>query len=62
MNFDWANLPKKKFKKVQVPPMVPSSVSPSQATDENEGIEDTAAGPSSTHDPDDNADAPSTAS
>jgi hypothetical protein len=62
MNFDWGNPPKKKFKKVQVPLMVPSSMSSSRATGENEDVEETAAGPSSTHDPNNDAGAPSTAS
>ena len=62
MNFDWANPPKKKFKKVQVPLMVLSSVSSSRATDENEDVEDNAAGPSLTRDPNMDAGAPSTAS
>jgi hypothetical protein len=62
MNFDWSYPPKKKFKKVQVPQMVPSSVSPSRSTDKNEDIEDTAAGPSSQRNPDNNAGTPPTAS
>jgi hypothetical protein len=57
-DFDWANPPKKKFKKVQVPSMVPSSVSSSRATDENEDVEDTAAGPSSPRNPNNNAGTP----
>ena len=58
MNFDWAEPPRKKFKKTQVPPLMPSSESSSRTADENEVVEDTAAGPSAPHDPN-NAGAPS---
>ena len=61
-DFDWSIPPKKKFKKVQVPPLVPSSASPSRSTDENEIIEDTATGPSTSHDPNTDAGAPPTSS
>jgi hypothetical protein len=40
-DFDWSIPPKKKFKKAQVPPLVPSSVSPSRSIDKNEEVEDT---------------------
>jgi hypothetical protein len=59
-NFDWLIPPKKKFKRVQVPQMVPSSVSPSRTTDENEDVEDTGAGPSAARDPNTNSGAPPT--
>ena len=48
----------KKFKKVKVPSLVASSYSSSRDTDENEDLDDTAAGPTPTNDPN-NADAPS---
>ena len=32
MNFDWSIPPRKKFKKVQIPPLAPSLVSPSRST------------------------------
>ena len=50
MNFDWAEPPRKKFKKTQVPPLMPSSESSSCTTDKNEVVEDTAAGPSAPRD------------
>jgi hypothetical protein len=61
MNFDWAEPPRKKFKKVQVPPLMPSSESSSRHTDENEAVEDDATGPSASRDPD-IADAPKSSS
>ena len=56
-DFDWSAPPPKKFKKVKVPSLVASSYSSSRATDENEDLDDTAAGPTTTQDPD-NAGAP----
>src|SRR3954467_2708460 len=56
--FDWSAPPPKKFKKVKVPSLVASSYSSSCDTDENEDLNDTAAGPTSTTDPN-NAGAPS---
>ena len=50
-DFDWfAPLPKK-YKKVKVPSLVASSFSSSRDTDEYEDLDDTAAGPTSTQDP-----------
>ena len=56
-DFDWSSPPPKKFKKVKVPSLVASSYSSSRATDENEDLDDTIAGPTTTQDPD-NAGAP----
>ena len=56
-DFSWAKPPAKKFKKVEVPPLVPSSYSSSCETDDNEDLDDTAAGPTTTTDPN-NAGAP----
>ena len=56
--FGWSAPPPKKFKKVKVPSLVASSYSSSCETDENEDLDDTAAGPTTTNDPN-NADAPS---
>ena len=56
--FDWSAPPSKKFKKVKVPSLVASSYSSSRDTDENEDLDDTAAGPITTNDPN-NAGAPS---
>ena len=56
-DFDWSKPPPKKFKKVEVPPLVPSSYYSSRDTDENEDLDDTAAGPTPTTDPN-NAGAP----
>src|SRR4051812_11848167 len=56
--FDWSAPPPKKYKKVKVPSLVASSYSSSCYTDENEDLDDTAACPTSTTDPD-NAGAPS---
>ena len=55
--FDWSAPPPKKFKKVKVPSLVSSSYSSSRDTDEHEDLDDTAAGPTSTQDPN-NAGAP----
>ena len=49
--------PPKKFKRVKVPPLVASSYSLSRDTDEYEDLDDTAAGPATTNNPD-NAGAP----
>ena len=57
-DLDWAAPPPKKYKKVKVPSLVASSYSSSRDTDEHEDLDDTAAGPTSTNDPN-NADAPS---
>ena len=54
-DFDWSQPPAKKFK---VPSLVASSYSSSRDTDEHEDVDDTAAGPTSTNDPN-NAGAPS---
>ena len=56
-DFSWSKPPAKKFKKVEVPPLVPSSYSYSHETDENEDLDDTVAGPTPTTDPN-NAGAP----
>ena len=56
-DFDWSAPPPKKFKKVKVPSLVASSYSSSRATNENEDLDDTTAGPTTTQDPD-NAGAP----
>ena len=56
-DFDWSAPPTKKFKRVKIPSVVASSYSSSRATDENEDLDDTAAGPTTTQDPD-NASAP----
>ena len=56
-NFDWSAPPPKKFKKVKVPTLVASSYSSSRDTDEYEDLDDTAAGPTMTNDPN-NAGAP----
>ena len=55
--FDWFAPPPKKFKKVKVPSLEASSYSSSRATDENEDLDDTVAGPTPTTDPN-NAGAP----
>ena len=57
-DFDWSAPPPKKFKMVKVPSLVASSYSSSCDTDEHEDLDDTAAGPTSTNDPN-NAGAPS---
>ena len=56
-DFDWSAPPPKKFKKVKVPSLVANSYSSSRDTDENEDLDDTAVGPTTTTDPD-NAGAP----
>ena len=56
--FDWSAPPPKKYKKVRVPSLVASSYSSSRDTDEHEDLDDTAADPTPTTDPN-NADAPS---
>jgi hypothetical protein len=56
-DFHWSHPPSKKFKKVKVPQLVTSSFSSSRATNEAEDLDDTAAGPTPTNNPD-NAGAP----
>ena len=56
-DFDWSAPPPKKYKKVKVPALVASSYSSSRDTDEYEDLDDTAAGPATTNNPD-NAGAP----
>ena len=56
-DFDWSAPPPKKYKKVKVPSLVASSYSSSREIDEHEDLDDTAAGPTTTNDPN-NADAP----
>ena len=56
-DFDWSTPPPKKFKKVKVPSLVASSYSSSRDTNEYEDLDDTAAGPTTTNDPN-NAGAP----
>ena len=55
--FDWSAPPPKKFKTVKAPSLVASSYSSSRDTDDYEDLDDTAAGPAPTHDPN-NAGAP----
>lgn len=50
-DFDWSQPPAKKFKKVKVPSLVASSYSSSRDKDEHEDLDDTAAGPTKTTDP-----------
>ena len=57
-DFDWSAPPPKKYKKVKVPSLVASTYSSWRDTDEHEDLDDTAAGPTSTNDPN-NAGAPS---
>ena len=57
-DFDWSAPPPKKYKKVKVPYLVASSYSSSRDTNEHEDLDNTAAGPTPTTDPN-NADAPS---
>ena len=57
-DLDWPAPPPKKYKKVKVPSLVASSYSSSRDTNEHEDLDDTAAGPTTTNDPN-NADAPS---
>ena len=58
--FDWSAPPPKKFKKVKVPSLVASSYSSSRDTDEYEDLDDTAAGPAPTNNPDTAGAPPST--
>ena len=58
--FDWSHPPSKKFKKVKVPSLVASSCSLSRETDEHEDLDNTAAGPTSTTDPNNTGAPPST--
>ena len=57
-DFDWSAPPPKKLKRVKVPSLVASSYCSSRDTNENEDLDDTAAGPTTTNDPN-NAGAPS---
>ena len=50
-DLDWAAPPPKKYKKVKVPSLVASSYSSSRDIDEHEDLDDTAAGPITTNDP-----------
>ena len=59
-DFDWSKRPSKKFKKVEVPSLVASSFSSSHKTDENEDLDNTVAGPTSTTDPNNTGAPPST--
>ena len=59
-NFDWSAPPPKKFKKVKVPTLVASSYSSSRYTDEYEDLDDTAADPTTTIDPNSAGAPPST--
>ena len=59
-DFDWSAPPPKKFKKVKVPSLVASSYSSSRDTDENEDLDDTAAGPTPTTNPNNTGAPPST--
>ena len=59
-DFDWSAPPPKKYKKVKVPSLVASSYSSSRDTDENEDLEDTAAGPTTTTNLDNTGAPPST--
>ena len=47
-DFSWSKSLAKKFKKVEVPPLVPSSYSSSRETVENEDLDDSAVGPTPT--------------
>ena len=59
-DFDWSAPPPKKFKKVKVPSLVTNSYSSSRDTDEYEDLDDTAAGPTTTNDPNNVGAPPST--
>ena len=59
-DFDWSKPPSKKFKKVKFPSLVASSFSSSRETDENEDLDDSAAGPTTTTDPNNVGASPST--
>ena len=58
-DFEWSAPPPKKYKKVKVPSLVASSYSSSRSMDEYEDLDDTAAGPTSTRDPNDTGAPPS---
>ena len=58
-DFDWSSPPPKKYKKVKVPSLVASSYSSSRGTDEFEDLDDTAAGPTTTPDPNEGGAPPS---
>ena len=51
-DFDWSAPPLKRFKKVKVPSLVANSYSSLRAMDDHEDLDDTAAGPTTTQDPD----------
>ena len=59
-DFDWSAAPPKKYKKVKVPSLVPSSCSSSRDIDKYEDLDDTAAGPTTTNDPNNASTPPST--
>ena len=59
-DFDWSAPPPKKYKKVKVPSLVASSYSSSRETNENEDLDDTAAGPTTVNDPNNDGAPPST--
>ena len=59
-DFDWSKPPSKKFKKVEVPPLVPNSYSSSREANENEDLDDIAADPTPTTDPNNTGAPPST--
>ena len=59
-DFDWSQPPSKKFKKVKVPHLVANSYSSSSETDKAEDLDNTAAGPASTDDPNNTSAPPST--
>ena len=50
-DFDWSQPAAKKYKQFKVPSLVASSYSSSRDTDEHEDLDDTAAGPTTTTDP-----------
>ena len=59
-DFVWSQPPSKEFKKVKVPQLVVSSYSSSREIGEAEDLDDTAAGPTSTDDPNNVGAPPST--
>ena len=59
-DFDWAQPPSKKFKKVKVPQLVVSSYSSSRETNEAEDLDDTVVGPTTMNDPNNVGAPPST--
>ena len=59
-DFSWSKPPAKKFKKVEAPPLVPSSYSSSRETDEKEDLDDTAVDPTPIIDPNNTGAPPST--